>query len=306
MKNDLISMHDLDLKDIQVYLDTAARVEEISLKDRFQLLQGKIMASLFFEASTRTRLSFEAAMYRLGGNVIGFAEQAATSVSKGESFSDTIHTVESYSDVIVIRHPKEGTARHAANISYLPVINAGDGTNQHPTQTLLDLYTIIKNFEKIEGLKIAFVGDLKYSRTVHSLLQALIKFRVNEFMLISPDSLRLPEYLKRVETGFPVTFVETRNLEDAIPYADIIYMTRIQRERFPDEIEYEKVKDSFCLNAGMLKQAPEQLKILHPLPRVNEIAPDVDKTPHAEYFPQAKNGLMMRQAILLNVFEVTV
>ncbi|RKY50037.1 MAG: aspartate carbamoyltransferase [Candidatus Neomarinimicrobiota bacterium] len=306
MKRDLISMHDLKAEDIQVYLDTAARVETISLKDRFQLLQGKIMASLFFEASTRTRLSFEAAMYRLGGNVIGFAEQTATSVSKGESFSDTIHTVESYSDVIVIRHPKEGTSRHAAQISYLPVINAGDGTNQHPTQTLLDLYTIIKNFKKIEGLRIAFVGDLKYSRTVHSLLQALIKFRVNEFMLVSPESLRLPEYLKRVKTDFPVTFVETKNLEDAIPYADIIYMTRIQRERFPDQIEYEKVKDAFCLNAGMLKNAPEQLKVLHPLPRVNEIAPDVDETPHAEYFRQAKNGLIMRQAILLNVFEVKI
>jgi len=306
MKRDLISMHDLKAEDIQVYLDTAVRVEMISLKDRFQLLQGKIMASLFFEASTRTRLSFEAAMYRLGGNVIGFAEQAATSVSKGESFSDTIHTVESYSDVIVIRHPKEGTSRHAAQISYLPVINAGDGTNQHPTQTLLDLYTIIKNFKKIEGLRIAFVGDLKYSRTVHSLLQALIKFRVNEFMLVSPESLRLPEYLKRVKTDFPVTFVETKNLEDAIPYADIIYMTRIQRERFPDQIEYEKVKDAFCLNAGMLKNAPEQLKVLHPLPRVNEIAPDVDETPHAEYFRQAKNGLIMRQAILLNVFEVKI
>lgn len=303
MKRDLISMHDLTAEDIQIYLDTAARVEEISLKDRFQLLRGKIMASLFFEASTRTRLSFEAAMYRLGGNVIGFAEQAATSVSKGESFSDTIHTVESYSDVIVIRHPKEGTSRHASQISYLPVINAGDGTNQHPTQTLLDLYTIIKNFQKIQGLRIAFVGDLKYSRTVHSLLQALIKFRVNEFMLVSPDSLRLPEYMKRIETDFPVTFVETKDLEDAIPYADIIYMTRIQRERFPDQIEYEKVKDAFCLNARMLKSAPEQLKVLHPLPRVNEIAPDVDETPHAEYFRQAKNGLIMRQAILLNVFE---
>jgi aspartate carbamoyltransferase catalytic subunit len=297
-------MHDLSLNDIQTYLDLATRVEDIPLKERFQLLQGKIMASLFFEASTRTRLSFEAAMYRLGGNVIGFAEQAATSVSKGESFSDTIHTVEGYSDVIVIRHPKEGTSRHAAQISYLPVINAGDGTNQHPTQTLLDLYTIIKNFQKIKGLRVAFIGDLKYSRTVHSLLQALIKFGVNEFLLVSPDSLRLPEYMKRVETDFPVTFVETRNLEDAVPYSDIIYMTRIQRERFPDQIDYEKVKDSFCLNAKMLKSASKHLKVLHPLPRVNEIAPDVDETPHAEYFPQAKNGLTMRQAILLNVFEV--
>ncbi|MDD5582137.1 MAG: aspartate carbamoyltransferase [Candidatus Marinimicrobia bacterium] len=303
-KHDLISMHDLTVDDIQIYLNTAARVEEIPLKDRFTLLQGKIMASLFFEASTRTRLSFEAAMYRLGGNVIGFAEQAATSISKGESFSDTIHTVENYADVIVIRHPKEGTSRHAAQISYLPVINAGDGTNQHPTQTLLDLYTIVKSFKKIEGLRIAFVGDLKYSRTVHSLLQALIKFRVNEFMLVSPDSLCLPEYLKRIETDFPVTFVETRHLEDAIPYADIIYMTRIQRERFPDQIEYEKVKDSYCLNAKMLKVAQNTLKILHPLPRVNEIAPDVDETPHAEYFQQVKNGLIMRQAILLYVFEV--
>jgi len=306
MKKDVISMHDLTLEDIQCYLKTAGKVEQIPLEERFHLLSGKIMASLFFEASTRTRLSFEAAMYRLGGNVIGFAEQGATSVSKGESFSDTIYTVESYSDVIVIRHPKEGTARHAAQISFLPVINAGDGTNQHPTQTLLDLYTIIKNFNKIEGLRIAFVGDLKYSRTVHSLLQALMKFKVNEFMLVSPDSLRLPEYLKKVNMGFPVTFVETKKLEDAIPYADIIYMTRVQRERFPDDIEYEKVKDSFCLNANMLKSAPKGLKVLHPLPRVNEIAPDVDSTPYAEYFAQAKNGLIMRQAILLNIFEVEI
>ncbi|MBN2710641.1 MAG: aspartate carbamoyltransferase [Calditrichaceae bacterium] len=305
MKKDLISMEDLTLEKIKSYLSEAKKVEGTPLQDRVRLLPGKILAALFFEPSTRTRLSFEAAMHRLGGSVIGFAEQGATSVSKGESFTDTIHTVENYCDIMVIRHPGEGTARLAANESILPVINAGDGSNQHPTQTLLDLYTIEKYLGKITGIKIAFVGDLKYSRTVHSLINALMKFSVTDFTLVAPEALKLPKYFMRTDQPGKFKFKETESLEDAIPECDILYMTRIQRERFPDLVEYEKVKDSYILSADMLKQARPHLKVLHPLPRVNEIAYNVDKTDFAGYFPQARNGVIMRQAIILKHLGVT-
>jgi aspartate carbamoyltransferase catalytic subunit len=245
-------------------------------------------------------------MHRLGGSVIGFAQASATSVSKGESLSDTIHTVENYSDIIVMRHPGEGTARAAANESFLPVINAGDGSNQHPTQTLLDLYTIEKDFGQIAGIKIAFVGDLKYSRTVHSLINALMKFNVTEFTLVAPEYLRLPKYYMMSEEPDKFNFIETGSLEAVIPECDILYMTRIQRERFPDVIEYEKVKDSYILSAELLENAKEGLKVLHPLPRVNEIAYDVDKTKYAGYFPQVKNGVIMRQALLLKHLGVSI
>jgi aspartate carbamoyltransferase catalytic subunit len=306
LKKDLISLDDLNLGDLQEYLRMARAVEEMPAGERLKLLPSKIMASLFFEPSTRTRLSFEAAMHRLGGNVIGFAQASATSVSKGESLSDTIHTVENYSDIIVMRHPGEGTARAAANESFLPVINAGDGSNQHPTQTLLDLYTIEKDFGQIAGIKIAFVGDLKYSRTVHSLINALMKFNVTEFTLVAPEYLRLPKYYMMSEEPDKFNFIETGSLEAVIPECDILYMTRIQRERFPDVIEYEKVKDSYILSAEMLENAKERLKVLHPLPRVNEIAYDVDKTKYAGYFPQVKNGVIMRQALLLKHLGVSI
>ena len=299
MKKDLISMEDLTLDEVNDYLVTAAKVEEAPLEERVKLLPGRIMAALFFEPSTRTRLSFEAAMHRLGGSVIGFAAKDATSVSKGESFTDTIHTVESYSDILVIRHPGEGTGRLAARESFLPVINAGDGSNQHPTQTLLDLYTIQKDLGKIEGLKIAFVGDLKYSRTVHSLIRALMMFNVTDFTLVAPESLRLPSHFMRTDQPGKFTFRETEHIEEAIRTSDVLYMTRIQRERFPDILEYEKVKDSYVLTAEMLEEAQDHLRVLHPLPRVNEIAYDVDKTKFAGYFPQARNGVIMRQAIIL-------
>lgn len=304
MNKDLISMDDLSLDDIKEFIALAKVVEEMPAEQRVNYLRGRIMAAMFFEPSTRTRLSFEAAMYRLGGNVIGFAEQAATSVSKGESFSDTIHTVENYSDILVIRHPAEGTSRLAGEISFLPVINAGDGSNQHPTQTLLDLFTIEKYFSKITGLKIAFVGDLKYSRTVHSLLMALMKFGVTNFTFVAPESLALPDYFKPDDDKY--SFYETASLEDVIPNCDILYMTRIQKERFPDVLEYEKVKDSYVIDAKLLENAPQHLKVLHPLPRVNEIANDVDNTAHAGYFPQARNGLIMRQAILLKLLGVQI
>ena len=299
MKKDLISMEDLTVDEIKEYLSLAHQVENTPAEKRVHLLPGKIMAALFFEPSTRTRLSFEAAMHRLGGSVIGFAEQSATSVSKGESFVDTIHTVENYCDIMVIRHPGEGTARLAAQTSSLPVINAGDGSNQHPTQTLLDLYTIEKDLGKISGITVAFVGDLKYSRTVHSLIRALMKFGVTDYYLVAPESLRLPKYFMMSDEPEKFRFYETNLLEEAISRCDVLYMTRIQRERFPDLLEYEKVKDSYRLTAAMLEEARSHLRVLHPLPRVNEIAYDVDKTKFAGYFPQARNGVIMRQAILL-------
>ncbi len=299
MKKDLISMEDLSVDEIKEYLALAHQVEQTPDEKRVRLLPGKIMAAMFFEPSTRTRLSFEAAMHRLGGSVIGFAEQSATSVSKGESFVDTIHTVENYCDIMVIRHPGEGTARLAAQTTSLPVINAGDGSNQHPTQTLLDLYTIEKDLGQISGLTVAFVGDLKYSRTVHSLIRALMKFNVTDYFLVAPESLRLPKYFMMSDEPNKFHFYETNHLEEVIAKCDVLYMTRIQRERFPDLLEYEKVKDSYRLTAAMLEGARPHLRVLHPLPRVNEIAYDVDKTKFAGYFPQARNGVIMRQAILL-------
>ena len=306
MKKDLISMEDLSVEEIKDYLRAAHVVEKMPREERVKLLPGYIMAALFFEPSTRTRLSFESAMHRLGGSVIGFASKDATSVAKGESFTDTIHTVESYSDILVIRHPGEGTARLASQESFLPVINAGDGSNQHPTQTLLDLFTIEKDLGKIEGLKVAFVGDLKYSRTVHSLIRALMKLDVTEFTLVAPESLRMPRYFMISDQPGKYHFHETERLEVAIQNCDVLYMTRIQRERFPDLVEYEKVKDSYILTADMLKEAPDHLRVLHPLPRVNEIAYDVDKTKFAGYFPQARNGVIMRQAILLKHLGVEI
>lgn len=306
MKKNLISMEDLTLSEVKDYLITAAKVEETPLEERVKLLPGRIMAALFFEPSTRTRLSFESAMHRLGGAVVGFASQDATSVSKGESFTDTIHTVENYSDILVIRHPGEGTGRLAAKESFLPVINAGDGSNQHPTQTLLDLYTIQKDLGKIDGIKIAFVGDLKYSRTVHSLIRALMMSNVTDFTLVAPESLRLPGNFMRTDNPGKYTFNETEHIEEAISNCDVLYMTRIQRERFPDILEYEKVKDSYVLSAEMLETAQDHMRVLHPLPRVNEIAYDVDTTKYAGYFPQTRNGVIMRQAIILKHLGVSI
>ncbi len=303
MKKDLISIDDLALEQILDYLDLAARVEAISDAEKAGMLPGRLLATLFFEPSTRTRLSFEAAMCRLVGRVIGFSEAGASSTAKGESFSDTIRTVEQYADLIAVRHPKEGTARLASEIARVPILNAGDGANQHPTQTLLDLYTIRKFFGGVDGLRIALVGDLKYSRTVHSLCRALLMFEGVSMTLVSPESLRLPGYLMKAGAGTTATFRETGSLTDAIRECDLVYMTRIQKERFPDVVEYEKVKDCYRLEARMLEGAPERFKVLHPLPRVNEISPDVDATPHAGYFEQARNGMIMRQALILDLLE---
>lgn len=303
MKNDLISIDDLRLEEILDYLDLAAQVEAIPGAEKAGMLPGKILATLFFEPSTRTRLSFESAMCRLGGRVIGFSEAGNSSTAKGESFSDTIRTVEQYADIIAVRHPKEGTARLASEIAGVPILNAGDGANQHPTQTLLDLFTIRKFFGKVDGLKIALVGDLKYSRTIHSLCRALLLFDRVAMTLVSPESLKLPGYLMKAAAGTTATFRESDSLPEAVRDCDLVYMTRIQKERFPDVVDYEKVKNCYCLDARMLEDAPAHAKVMHPLPRVNEISPDVDATPHAGYFEQARNGVSMRQALILDLLD---
>ena len=304
MKKDLISIDDLRLEQILDYLDLAARVAAMPAAEKMALLPGKLLATLFFEPSTRTRLSFEAAMCRLGGRVIGFSETASSSTAKGESFSDSIRTVEQYADIIAVRHPKEGTARLASEIAKIPILNAGDVANQHPTQTLLDLFTLRKFFGKVDGLRIALVGDLKYSRTIHSLCRALLMFDGVAMTLVSPESLKLPKYLQKAAAGTTTKFRETDSLADAIRESDLVYMTRIQKERFPDAVEYEKVKDAYVLDAQMLAGKPAGFKVLHPLPRVNEISPDVDATPHAGYFEQARNGVTMRQALILDLLDM--
>ncbi|MBI4821289.1 MAG: aspartate carbamoyltransferase [Deltaproteobacteria bacterium] len=301
MKSDLVSIADLSDQQIEAYLQLASKIESTPDRDKGQLLVGKLLMVLFFEPSTRTRLSFEAAMKKLGGAVAGFSETAATSMAKGESFLDTIKTTEQYGDALVIRHPQEGAARLAAERSRLPVINAGDGANQHPSQTLLDLFTIQKLFRRLDHLKIALVGDLRYSRTVYSLLHALRRREGNQFLLVSPPILKLAPHIQVVAPGESVTFRETTDLNEAVRECDIIYMTRIQKERFGDLVEYESVKDAYVLDAAMLKQGQEQLRVLHPLPRVTEISPDVDDTRFASYFDQARNGLIVRQAILLRL-----
>ncbi len=304
MKRDLISIEDLGRDVIERYLSLAARVEKLTAEQKVAKLPGKILATMFFEPSTRTRLSFESAMCRLGGSVIGFSEATSTSVAKGESLRDTVRTVECYCDVMVIRHPRDGAARTAAEASRVPVINAGDGSNQHPSQTLLDLYTMTRFFGGLRsGLRIALVGDLKYGRTTHSLVQALALFPGLQILLVSPASLRLPAYLKGSGAASKVSLGETEDMGEAVRTCDLLYMTRIQKERFPDAVEYQKVKDAYCLSAAMLSDRPH-IKVMHPLPRVNEIMPDVDETPCAGYFEQVANGLTMRQAILLDLLGV--
>ncbi|AEC52280.1 aspartate carbamoyltransferase catalytic subunit [Pyrococcus sp. NA2] len=295
---DVISIRDFSREDIEVVLSTAERLErEMKEKGQLEYARGKILATLFFEPSTRTRLSFESAMHRLGGSVIGFAEASTSSVKKGESLRDTIKTVEQYADVIVIRHPKEGAARLAAEVAEVPVINAGDGSNQHPTQTLLDLYTIKKEFGRIDGLKIGLLGDLKYGRTVHSLAEALSHYDV-ELYLISPSLLRMPRHIveELKEKGMKV--IETTKLEEVIGELDVLYVTRIQKERFPDEQEYLKVRGSYQVNLDTLRNVKETLRIMHPLPRVDEIHPEVDRTKYAIYFKQVFNGVPVRMALL--------
>lgn len=298
---DIVSIKDLSRKDMEIIFEVAREMVPIAKGDRrSDLLQGKILATLFFEPSTRTRLSFESAMHRLGGAVIGFSNPSATSISKGETLADTVRVMDSYSDVIVIRHPYEGSARLAAEFAENPVINAGDGAGQHPTQTLLDLFTIYQEFGDIGGLKIALIGDLKYGRTVHSLAYALSKLGA-EIYLVSPELLKMPEHIIRELQKKPV---ETDKIEDVIEEMDVFYVTRIQKERFPDPTEYKKVAGSYSITAELLERAKKESIVMHPLPRVNEIAPDVDFTKHARYFQQAFNGVPVRMALLALVLGV--
>jgi aspartate carbamoyltransferase catalytic subunit len=292
---DIISIRDFSKEEIEYLVALAGRLEGIT--DRHDLLKGRILATLFYEPSTRTKLSFESAMMRLGGRTLGFSDPKGSSAAKGESLFDTLKMVEAYSDIIVIRHPLEGAARLAADSVKVPVINAGDGANQHPTQTLLDLYTIVKSKGTLSGLKVAMVGDLKYGRTTHSLACALSHFGVS-MIFVSPPSLRMPRDLLAELSLKNITYTETDSLTEALENADILYMTRIQKERFPDAIEYEKVRGVYVLTEKLLAQAKPELRIMHPLPRVDEIHPDVDSTSHALYFEQAKNGVVMREALL--------
>ncbi|MDH7564305.1 MAG: aspartate carbamoyltransferase [Candidatus Bathyarchaeota archaeon] len=292
---DIISIKDFSLEEINHILKTASNIEPLATKGS-EMLRGKILATLFFEPSTRTRLSFESAMHKLGGSTIGFAEAEMASVKKGENLADTVRTVESYADVLAIRHPLEGAARLAAEFAKVPVINAGSGAEEHPTQALLDLYTMKKEKGKIDGLKIAFVGDLRYGRTVHSLAYALSLYKV-ELYLVSPKTLKMRrEVLQTIKEKIPV--VEKTTLDKIIPLVDVLYVTRIQKERFPDPAEYAKVKGSYRIDAQSLSEAKKDLTILHPLPRVDEIAPDVDNTPYARYFQQVWNGIVVRMALL--------
>lgn len=295
LSRDLITIDSLSKDDIIQILDVAA---ELKSNPQPNLLQGQILASCFFEPSTRTRLSFEAAMHRLGGSVIGFSEGDITSTKKGESLKDSMKMMEYYSDIIVIRHPLAGSAQCAADTVSIPVVNAGDGSNEHPTQTLLDLFTIRECYGSLDELSIAMVGDLKHGRTVHSLARACQHFNIRLFF-VSPASLEMPKYVcdELREKGVKYSFHHT--LEEVLPRVDILYMTRIQEERFPSRESYEQVKDAIALTPELLKQGKDQLKVLHPLPRLSEIPCSIDSTPHAHYFQQAENGLYVRQALLV-------
>lgn len=300
LKNrDIISIKDFTKDELLYLLELSSRIEE---GDHSQLLKGKILASLFFEPSTRTRLSFESAMKRIGGDVIGFSELETTSVAKGESLSDSVKIIEGYCDVIVLRHFWEGSARLAAESVGIPVINAGDGANQHPTQTFLDLYTIIKTKGSLDGLSVGFLGDLKYGRTVHSLAYALSHFN-SKMYFISPPTLKMPDdYLSEL-TAKGVSCHEQEHLEGISKDLDVLYCTRIQKERFADAVEYEKVKDFCRISKPFLDilGVKKELKVLHPLPRVNEMDSSLDNTPYGVYFQQAKNGIPVRKAILASV-----
>jgi aspartate carbamoyltransferase catalytic subunit len=296
--NNLINIGDLSRSQIEFVLDQANTMKEMPKKEKLKKLEGKIVASLFFEPSTRTRLSFETSIQNLGAKVIGFSDAATSSAKKGETLSDTIQTIEKYADAIVMRHFIEGAAKRASEVTSKPVINAGDGSNQHPTQTLLDLFTIKEQFGKIDGLNIAILGDLKYGRTVHSLAEALNKFKNVKLYLVSPKQLEFPKELLNKLTN--ITFVEKNEL-DCLSELDVLYVTRIQKERFPDEEEYEKVKNAFIIGEEILETTKDTFRVMHPLPRVNEISTSLDKHKEAIYFKQAENGLYVREA-LLNYF----
>ena len=303
MRN-LLAITDFSVKEIDDLISVAEKIKANPAKFQ-EKCKHKKLATLFFEPSTRTRLSFESAMLSLGGSVLGFSDANSSSSSKGESVSDTIRVVSCYSDIIAMRHPKEGAPLVASNVSTVPIINAGDGGHNHPTQTLTDLLTIKTETGKLDNFTIGFCGDLKFGRTVHSLIQALARYKGIKLVLISPNELKLPDYVKKdVIEKYNMDYVETTSLEDAMPELDVLYMTRVQQERFFNEDDYLRLRDSYILDIEKLKTAKVELKILHPLPRVNEIAVDVDKDPRACYFKQVENGKFVRMALILKLLEI--
>ena len=305
MKN-LMNITDLTVEEIDELLVVAEDI--IANPEKYQdACRHKLLATLFFEPSTRTRLSFESAMHRLGGSVVGFSDSGSSSSSKGESLSDTAEIVGSYVDIIAMRHPKEGAPVVAARRAGVPIINAGDGSHNHPTQTLTDLLTIQRTKKRLNNMTIGLCGDLKFGRTVHSLVEAMARYTGIQFIFISPEELKFPEYIIESELdsrGIP--YKEVRTLEEVMPELDVLYMTRVQQERFFNEADYIRLKDTYILTPDKLVPAKEDLTILHPLPRVNEISVDVDDDPRACYFAQAKNGMYVRMALILKMLEVTV
>jgi aspartate carbamoyltransferase catalytic subunit len=301
-EKDILHGNQFSRKEIDSVLKVASEFEkELKKKDSLTVLKGKILATLFFEPSTRTRLSFETAMQRLGGGVISMASAESSSAAKGETVADTAKTVSQYADVIVIRHPRIGSAKEAADAATIPVINAGDGAGQHPTQALLDLYTIRKELGSFKNLVVSMVGDLKYGRTVHALVELLSLFQVRLFF-VSPNPLRMPEEITLQLRGKGIEVTETEDLMEAASKSDLVYVTRIQKERFENLSDYERVKGRFIIDGEFLKQLKKKIIILHPLPRVNEISVEVDTYPGAAYFRQVRNGIFIRMALLAMIF----
>ncbi len=300
----LLEPMDFSLEELDGIFDLADRI--IADPQKYaHACDGKLLATLFYEPSTRTRFSFEAAMLRLGGQVIGFSEPNSSSVAKGESIADTIRTISCYADVAVMRHPKEGAPRVAANSTDMPVINAGDGGHQHPTQTLTDLLTIRRTLGTFENITVGCCGDLKFGRTVHSLIKALSRYKNVKFVLISPEELTIPDYVrKEVLIKNNIEFKEVRTMQEALGKVDVLYMTRVQRERFFNEDDYIRLKDSFILDNEKMQLAKKDMIVLHPLPRVNEIATEVDSDPRAKYFEQAKNGMFVRMALIMSLLGI--
>ena len=300
----LISPLDLSLDELDELLETAGDIMEHPQKYA-HVCDGKKLATLFYEPSTRTRLSFESAMLNLGGQVLGFSSADSSSASKGESVADTIRVISCFADIVAMRHPKEGAPTVASMYSRVPVINAGDGGHQHPTQTLTDLLTIKSLFGRLDNLTIGMCGDLKFGRTVHSLINAMVRYPNVRFVLISPEELRIPSYLrKEVLDAGNIDYLETDKLEENMPSLDILYMTRVQRERFFNEEDYIRLKDSFILTADKMKYAKKDMYVLHPLPRVNEISVEVDNDPRAVYFKQVQFGVYIRMALIMKLLEV--
>jgi aspartate carbamoyltransferase catalytic subunit len=300
-KKNLISITDFSKDEYLRIMELSQKFED---NPNQSLLKGKVIATLFFEPSTRTRLSFETAINRLGGKIIGFSDSNSSSVSKGETLHDTIKMVSNYADLIIMRHPLEGSARYAAEVSDVPVINAGDGANQHPSQTLLDMYSIMKTQDRLDDINLFLVGDLKYGRTVHSLLMAMSQFKNPIFNFVAPPELAMPDEYKLYLANKGIRYFEHLEFNDIINQADIIYMTRVQKERFIDPVEYEKVKNVYILKNEMLENTKPNVKILHPLPRINEIHTNVDGNPKAYYFTQAKNGVYTRMAIISHLLNL--